>query len=225
MNDIAANYLDIAKRVAELRPEAVLVSVSKTKPIEDLRAAYEAGCRVFGENYVDEIVAKSGQLPDAEFHMIGHLQSNKVAKVCKCANLAMIHTIDTAELATKVNNALCDERPPLGVLVQVNTSDESQKCGVMHADARLMDLVRHIRENCPKLLFKGIMTIGEIGESERDFACLAKTSENIAEALGIPNEQVKLSMGMSADYEMALQKGSDYVRVGSSIFGARLPKR
>ena len=220
-SDIGANYTRILERVKELNPEATLVSVSKTKPIEDLRAALDAGCRVFGENYVDEIVTKSPLLPEAKFHMIGHLQSNKVAKLCRCPNLAMIQTIDSVSLADKVNKAWPEDRPPLDVLIQVNTSDEEQKSGVLHSDAKLMELVKHIIEHCPKLKFHGVMTIGEIGESSRDFDRLIETRDRIAGELKVDKKTLKLSMGMSADYEIALEKGADYVRVGSSIFGAR----
>lgn len=218
MSTIGERYLEIAARVKELKSDATLVSVSKTKPIEDLKEAFDAGCRVFGENYVDEIVEKSPLLPEAQFHMIGHLQSNKVAKVCRCPNLTMIHTIDSISLADKVNRAWAEDRQPLKVLIQVNTSDEQQKSGVLHSDAALMELVEHIEKNCPRLEFHGVMTIGEIGEAERDFDTLIAVRDKLAASL---NRPLKLSMGMSADYELALEKGADYVRVGSSIFGMR----
>ena len=220
-SEIGANYTRILARVKELNPEATLVSVSKTKPIEDLQEAFNAGCRVFGENYVDEIVTKSPLLPEAKFHMIGHLQSNKVAKLCRCPNLAMIQSIDSISLAVKVNKAWPEDRQPLDILIQVNTSDEEQKSGVLHSDAKLLELVRHIRDNCPRLRFDGLMTIGEIGEGSRDFDCLVATRDRIADAISVDKKSLKLSMGMSADYELALEKGADYVRVGSSIFGAR----
>ncbi|OHT10263.1 hypothetical protein TRFO_04279 [Tritrichomonas foetus] len=218
-SEVAQNYLDISARVKELNPKATLVAVSKTKPIEMLREAFEAGCRIFGENYVDEIVEKGPLLPKARFHMIGHLQSNKVSKVCAIPNLAMIETIDTEKLADKVNNSWKGSEP-LSVMVQVNTSDEPQKNGIQ-AGEKLFTLVQHINEKCPNLKFVGLMTIGEIGESSRDFESLINTRNQVAEHFGVEQETIKLSMGMSADYELALEMGSDYVRVGSSIFGAR----
>ena len=217
--DVGENYKVISQRVKELNPSATLVAVSKTKPIEMLKDAYNSGCRVFGENYVDEIVAKAPLIPDARFHMIGHLQSNKVNKVCSIPNLAMIETIDTEKLADKVNNGWKSEEK-LSVMVQVNTSEEPQKNGVQ-VGPNLFNLVRHIINNCPKLQFHGLMTIGEIGESKRDFESLKNTRDTLAKELNVQPETIKLSMGMSADYELALEMGSDYVRVGSSIFGAR----
>ena len=216
---VAENYLNIFNRVKELNPNATLVAVSKTKPIELLQEAFNSGCRTFGENYVDEIVTKGPLLPDAKFHMIGHLQANKVNKVCKIPNLAMIETIDSDHLADKVNNSWKFDEP-LPVMIQVNTSDEPQKNGVQVGE-NLTNLAQHIINNCPKLKFTGLMTIGEIGESQRDFQTLIDAKNALAAQLNVDPSSLKLSMGMSADYELALQMGSDYVRVGSSIFGAR----
>ena len=220
MSDIGQNFADIHSRVQALNPSAVLVAVSKTKPIGDLRAAFESGCTVFGENYVDEVIAKSPLLPDAKFHFIGHLQSNKVAKLCRCPNLAMVQTI-----ASKVNRTWPTDRPPLPVLVQVNTSDEPQKFGVLHANPSLLGLVHFIVEQCPRLTFAGVMTIGECGESRRDFETLITVRQTVADDLAVPPNSLELSMGMSADYELALQMCATVVRVGSSIFGPRNYRR
>jgi pyridoxal phosphate enzyme (YggS family) len=158
---IASNYARIQSRVRELNPNAVLVSVSKTKTIKELQAAFDSGCRIFGENYVDELISKSALLPSAQFHFIGHLQTNKIAKLCRCANLAMIQTIDSITLANKVSQAWPTERIPLPVLIQVNTSAEQQKNGVLHSDGALLELANHIIEKCPNLRLAGFMTIGE----------------------------------------------------------------
>ena len=222
-SDVAENYLAILNQVKTLNPNATLVAVSKTKPIETLREAYDAGCRVFGENYVDEIVAKAPLLPDAKFHMIGHLQSNKASKVCAIPNLAMIETIDSDHLADKVNNSWKGQNP-LAVMIQINTSEEPQKNGIQAGES-LLHLAQHIINNCPHLQFNGLMTIEEIGESSRDFESLINARNQLAKELNRQPETIKLSMGMSADYELALKMGSDYVRVGSSIFGARQRKQ
>ncbi|KAH0796064.1 pyridoxal phosphate homeostasis protein-like [Histomonas meleagridis] len=224
MGSIGENYQKIAANVKRLNPNTTLVSVSKLKPIEDLREAFEAGCRVFGENYVDELVEKAPQLPDAKFHLIGHLQTNKVAKVCRIPNLGMIETIDSIKLATKVNNSYGSGRGQLSIMVQVNTSQEPQKHGIQRG-SELFELIRYITSNCPNLKFEGLMTIGETGESERDFNTLIDIRKECSQELQIPLESIKLSMGMSADYELACTMGADYVRVGSSIFGARPPKQ
>jgi pyridoxal phosphate enzyme (YggS family) len=221
MSDIGDNYLQIANRVRELNPSAQLVSVSKTKPIDDLKAAFAAGCRVFGENYVDELVDKAPLIPEAEFHLIGHLQSNKVAKLCRVPNLALIHTIDSENLAAKVNKAWPADRPPLSILIQVNTSDEPQKNGIGHSNTSLLALILFIKDKCPQLVFRGLMTVGELGEGRRDFERLIEVRNRLAGELKIDPKDIELSMGMSADYELALELGATYVRVGSSIFGAR----
>lgn len=219
-SSVGDNYKRTEARVHELSQSATLVAVSKTKPIELLQECFNAGCRVFGENYVDEIITKAPQLPEASFHMIGHLQSNKVSKLCKMPNLVMIQTIDSIELANKVNNACANREKPLLVCIQVNTSQEPQKCGIMKGDG-LFALAHHIKENCPHLELDGLMTIGELGKSARDFQHLMEVRTEVATNLGVAPETIKLSMGMSADYELALQMGASYVRVGSSIFGAR----
>ena len=223
METIAQKYNKISSRVLELNPNTTLVSVSKLKPIEDLKEAYEAGCRVFGENYVDELVEKAPQLPEAKFHLIGHLQSNKVSKVCHIDNLAMIETVDSIKLADKINNSWGNQRAPLPIMVQVNTSGEPQKFGIQRGES-LINLIDHINKNCKNLLFKGLMTIGEIGESKRDFETLIDIRKECSEALKCDINTIELSMGMSSDYELACTMGASYVRVGSSIFGARPPK-
>ena len=239
MSDIADNYRFISSRVRILSdkyalkmseenagvrvPEAKLICVSKTKPIEDLKAAFEAGADIFGENYVDEIIEKAPLLPDAKFHMIGHLQSNKITKLCNIPNLVMIHTIDREELARKINERWPADRKPLDVLVQVNTSEEQQKSGVLRGES-VEKLVSYIVNDCPRLNFRGLMTIGETGEAERDFKVLVDERKRIAEMLSVPEYSLELSMGMSADYEIAIGMGATFVRVGSSIFGPRLYK-
>ena len=155
--------------------------------------------------------------------MIGHIQSNKVPKLCRLPNLAMIQTIDSESLATKINDRWPEEFKPLQVLIQVNTSDEPQKHGIARGEA-LIGLAKHIVENCPRLIFRGLMTIGETGEAKRDFQTLIDARSDVAASLGVDQSTLELSMGMSADYELALEMGATYVRVGSSIFGPRIYK-
>jgi pyridoxal phosphate enzyme (YggS family) len=221
LETIRERYQAILQSVKAINQEAILISVSKTKPIEDLREAHDAGCRDFGENYVDEIITKAPQLPEARFYMIGHLQQNKVNKLCAIPNLAMIQTIDSARLASKVNNAWPTDRPPLDVLIQVNTSDEPQKHGINHSSREVIDLVRFLKSDCPRLRFQGLMTIGELGGGEKDFSCLIAVRDRIVREVEIDPKEIRLSMGMSGDYELALRMGATYVRVGTSIFGAR----
>eukprot|EP00892_Ulva_mutabilis_P009439 jgi/Ulvmu1/6868/UM031_0073.1 len=204
--------------------QARLVAVSKTKPVELLQDAYNAGHKTFGENYVQELTDKAPVMPsDVRWHFIGHLQSNKVKTLLEgCPNLAMLETVDSTKLANKLSNAVeaCG-RSPLPVLIQVNTSGEESKYGVAPDDA--VNLATHIQEQCKNLIMAGLMTIGQPDYSSRpeNFTCLTEVRQRVAEALQIDPESLELSMGMSGDFEQAIEMGSSNVRVGSTIFGAR----
>ncbi len=140
------------------------MAVSKTKPAEIVREAYDAGLRDFGENYVQELIDKAPALPsDAQWRFIGHLQSNKAkALVQAVPNLAAVETVDSEKLASKLDAAVGGAgRPPLPVLIQVNTSGEETKYGVEPQEC--LPLARHIVDNCPNLVFRGLMTIGMKG--------------------------------------------------------------
>ncbi|PSC69017.1 proline synthase co-transcribed bacterial-like protein -like [Micractinium conductrix] len=211
-----------AGRPADRQPR--LVAVSKTKPAEAVKEAYEAGQRDFGENYVQELVDKAPQLPaDCAWHFIGHLQSNKVKTLLEAVpNLAMLETVDSEKLASKLDSTVAAlGRPPLPVFVQVNTSGEESKYGVEPADC--VPLAAHIHRSCQHLRVAGLMTIGMPDYSSRpeNFTCLSGCRTAVCEALGLKEEDVELSMGMSGDFESAVEMGSTNVRVGSTIFGAR----
>jgi len=209
-----------------------LVAVSKLKPVPMLQQAYDVGQRHFGENYVQELCEKAPEMPkDIQWHFIGHLQSNKAKKVCAVPNLFMVETVDTVKLANALNKVCVKlERPePLNVLVQVNTSGEAQKSGCQPEET--IPLVSHIVSQCPALAFRGLMTIGRFDDGAHDdcFMCLAKCKEEVLSDVTLkgkvpPPESFMLSMGMSGDYEVAMQCGSTSIRVGSTIFGARDPK-
>jgi len=203
-----------------------LVAVSKTKPVEDLKEAYDAGHRHFGENYVQELVDKSPQLPaDVQWHFIGHLQGNKVGMLVKgCPGLVCLETIDSEKLARAVDKAWKAQYPDrrLRVMVQVNSSGEESKNGLEPSE--VAELCKVIAKECEGLELAGLMTIGApdySGCRTEDFATLMKCREEAAAAIGCGIDTLELSMGMSADYENAILEGSTSVRVGSSIFGAR----
>ncbi|GAX86632.1 hypothetical protein CEUSTIGMA_g14040.t1 [Chlamydomonas eustigma] len=201
-----------------------LVAVSKTKPAEAIQEAYDVGHRVFGENYVQEMLEKAPVLPsDIKWHFIGHLQSNKVKSIIEAVpNLAMVETVDSTKLAHKLNKAVEGSgRPPLSVMVQVNTSGEESKYGV--GPSEVVSLARHVFTQCPHLKLAGLMTIGMPDYTSRpeNFECLAKCREDVSQDLGLPVDQIELSMGMSGDFEQAIEMGSTNIRVGSTIFGAR----
>ena len=218
LNRINSN-IELLKRTLNLSHSITLLAVSKVQPIELILEAYNCGHRDFAENYVDELLEKSSQLPpDINWHMIGHVQSNKCKKLLSIPNLLSVHTVDSISLATRMNSVLKNLDKTLLVFIQVNTSGESSKSGVIPEDA--FSLVEHIKNNCPFLNISGFMTIGELGNTE-DFKLLSHIRKKIAEQMGIEEFDYKLSMGMSSDYEQAISYGSNYVRVGTSIFGER----
>lgn len=207
-----------------------LVAVSKTKPAALLKEVYDCGQRHFGENYVQEICDKAADasLPkDINWHFIGQLQSNKAKTlVTGVPNLWMVESVDSAKLAGLLDKACAaaGRADKLRVCVQVNTSGEPQKGGVEPGHAA--ELAVHIRDNCPHLHLAGLMTIGELGAvASVFFERLVAERRAVAVALGVDPQQLELSMGMSGDFELAIEHGSTNVRVGSSIFGAREPKK
>merc|ERR1719410_320209 len=200
-----------------------LVAVSKTKSVENIREAYEAGQRHFGENYVQEICNKAPELPsDIKWHFIGNLQSNKASNMVKSLhpNLFCVETVSSMKLAKKLNRAMeevGDDK--LGIFIQLNTSGEATKSGCRDQNEAL-SLMRDIQSTCPALRVLGLMTIGAPGETS-DFENLIESRKHITEQLGLSENDLELSMGMSNDFEVAIQKGSTNIRVGSTIFGAR----
>lgn len=218
-----------AERSGRRADQIRVVAVSKTKPISLIRQVYDAGHRCFGENYVQEIVEKAPQLPeDIEWHFIGNLQSNKVKPLLSgVPNLAMVESVDDKKIANHLDRAVANiGRKPLKVLVQVNTSGEESKNGVDPSGC--VELVEHVSQGCPNLEFCGLMTIGMLDytSTPENFKTLSNCRTEVCKALGIMEEQCDLSMGMSGDFELAVEMGSTNVRIGSTIFGAReYPKK
>ena len=203
-----------ATRDFEREPGSVtLIAVSKTMPAEAILPALEAGQRVFGENYVQEAKAKwpalKERFPDTELHMIGPLQSNKAREAVELFDA--IHSLDRDSLAKELAREIARAGKAPRLFVQVNTGDEPQKGGV--SPAKIDDFLEACRVH-HGLVIEGLMCIPPADEPPSPhFALLAK----IAARHGLPG----LSMGMSADYEAAIQLGATHVRVGSAIFGAR----
>ncbi|XP_076244926.1 pyridoxal phosphate homeostasis protein isoform X2 [Calliopsis andreniformis] len=217
--------------------EPRLVAVSKLKPPELIIDAYEAGQRHFGENYVNELAEKGNhpdilkKCEDIHWHFIGHLQRNKVNKLLSVPNLYIIETVDSEKISSVLNTSWPKFRKhddlKLKVMVQVNTSKEQEKSGCEVEETP--SLVSYIIENCKNLEFVGLMTIGMYGYDvtkgpNPDFLCLKECRQNVSKKLNINLECIELSMGMSNDYEQAVEMGSANVRVGSAIFGER-PKK
>ena len=203
-------------------PQSVrLVAVSKTRPAGDVIEAIRAGQWLFGENYVQELVEKAAEVREgAEWHFIGHLQSNKVRQLAGL--VAMVHSVDRLSLAEEIDRQWGKLGRTCDILVQVNISGEATKSGTTEGDA--LQLVRDI-STLPHVRVRGLMTMPPFfddPEAARPFfAELRRLSVTIA-AEGIPGVSMEeLSMGMSGDFEAAIQEGATLVRVGTSIFGAR----
>lgn len=213
------------KNIKNQLPENVtLVAVSKTKPNEDILEAYNAGQRVFGENKVQEMTAKYEQLPkDIEWHMIGHLQSNKVKYIAPFVSL--IHSVDSLKLLKEINKQGKKSERIINVLLQFHIADEETKFG--------FDLqeVQEMFESDEFIKFENISIVGVMGmatntDDEEQIKDEFRTLENYFNVLQGRffkfNPAFKeISMGMSSDYEIAINEGSTMVRVGSSIFGHR----
>jgi len=212
-----------------------LVAVSKTKPVECIVKAYEAGQMHFGENYIQELVDKASDpiikesCPDIKWHFIGHLQRNKVAKLMTVRpNLFLVETVDSVRLAESLNDAVLksNQESPLNIMVQVNISGEESKSGIPPGE--VFEFVNTIMEKFSGLNFMGLMTIGEIqatsDKPNQDFESMYQLREKLCEQLQVARSRIELSMGMSGDFEEAVQIGSTNVRVGSTIFGGRQPK-
>ena len=216
--EIATRLADVKGRIAAAaarsgrEPASVLlVAVGKTYPLSDLLLAYAAGARAFGENRVQEAEEKFPRLPpDATGHLIGPIQSNKASRAVKVASV--VETVDSENLARRLDRAAAASEKRLAVFVQVRLGGEATKSGVEPAGAAaLVETVRAL----PALDLRGLMTIPPPGETRPHFAALRK----LGETLGLS----ELSMGMSDDFEAAVEEGATFVRVGSAIFGARLP--
>ena len=213
-----------------------LVAVSKTKPLSLVVAAAHAGHRDFGENYIQELVEKATAAAEADddvasslrWHFIGKIQSNKAKLLCTTPNLAAVHTVHNEKIADALQKHWLaqkgPEEKPLDVFLQVNTSGEDSKGGCEPQEAP--DLARHIKTKCPNLNLLGLMCIGKYsgaeGDASPDFITLKDCRQQAAEALDLDPDSLSLSMGMSHDFETAIQHGATHVRVGSTIFGKRV---
>jgi len=196
-----------------------LVAVSKMKPAALVRACYDAGQRAFGENYVQQLVEKAAQLPeDVEWHYIGALQSNKARALLAVPNVRVVETVDREKAARALQRAAEELDRGVGVMLQVNTGGEESKAGAAPEAAR--GLLQFVREHCPRLQVRGLMTIGRPGEAA-DLRALAALRDQLVAEGALAAGEDGLSMGMSGDFREAIALGSTSVRVGSTIFGAR----
>lgn len=209
------------QRAGRNREDVTLIAVSKTKPVETLKEAYDLGIRVFGENIVQELTQKYEVLPkDIHWHMIGHLQTNKVKYIIDKVDL--IHSVDSLKLAQTVEKEAAKHGLVKDILIEVNVAEEESKFGL-----RMEEVIPFLEQisGFSHVRVRGLMTIAPFVENAEEnrsiFADLHKLSVDI-EKKNIDNVNVSiLSMGMTNDYEVAIEEGATMVRVGTGIFGAR----
>ncbi|MFZ1010828.1 MAG: YggS family pyridoxal phosphate-dependent enzyme [Candidatus Sulfotelmatobacter sp.] len=219
-------HINAAVRRAGRNTEGIaLMAVSKTHPPETIREAYEAGLRIFGENRVQEFAGKFDalvDLRDAEWHLIGHLQTNKAAKAVDL--FRAVDSVDSLKLAEKLNAAAQKLGKTLAVLIEVNVGGEPAKSGVAPESAALEELLIAV-PRLESLQFRGLMTVPPFTDDPEDARPCFRKLRELRDAIaarklpGISMDQ--LSMGMSHDFEIAVEEGSTCVRVGTAIFGQR----
>ncbi|MCR5790811.1 MAG: YggS family pyridoxal phosphate-dependent enzyme [Lachnospiraceae bacterium] len=218
---ISDQIADACREVSRDPGEVCLIAVSKTKPAEMIRELYEAGVRDFGENRVQELVEKYEKLPkDIRFHLIGHLQTNKVKYIVDKAY--MIHSVDSYKLAREISREAVKKNVDVKVLIEVNMAREESKFGVLPEDCT--ELIREAAK-LPNLSIRGLMTVApyvtDPGENSIIFRKMRQLSIDIKEK-NIDNVLMEfLSMGMSGDFQAAVKEGATHVRVGTAIFGER----
>ncbi|GAC15652.1 YggS family pyridoxal phosphate-dependent enzyme [Aliiglaciecola lipolytica] len=216
----AHESLNMALKKANRAPNSIqLLAVSKTKPVSDIVLAYEAGHRLFGENYVQEGVEKVQELQelnDIQWHFIGPIQSNKSKLVAE--NFDWVHTVDRAKIAKRLSNQHTPHKK-LNVLIQVNINTEESKAGVLVDE---IETLAALIDTLPNLTLRGLMTIPKASQSAQELVNTYQHMHQLFVNLQHSFETVDtLSMGMSADIEPAVLNGSTMVRVGTAIFGPR----
>ena len=221
LEQVEKNIQEACERSGRKRSDVTLIAVSKTKPVETLQEAYDLGVRVFGENKVQELTEKHEALQkDIHWHMIGHLQRNKVKYIIDKAEL--IHSVDSIRLAETIEKEAAKRNITANILIEVNVAREESKFGLMPEEIdEFVDKVsefEHIR-------VKGLMTIAPYVENPEEnrpiFARLRKLSVDIAAKNAHNITMSVLSMGMTGDYQVAVEEGATLVRVGTGIFGER----
>jgi pyridoxal phosphate enzyme (YggS family) len=223
MSTIAENISTLAERInnaaqaVQRHPASVgLLAVSKTKPAGDLREAYAAGLRDFGENYLQEALGKQSELSDLPliWHFIGPIQSNKTRAIAE--NFAWVHSVDRLKIAQRLSEQRPADLPPLNICIQVNVSGEASKSGCTPQD--LPALAQAIGA-LPNLRLRGLMAIPEPTEDSDEQNAAFAAVRTLQDQLNLPLDT--LSMGMSHDLEAAIAQGATWVRIGTALFGAR----
>jgi pyridoxal phosphate enzyme (YggS family) len=210
---LSDTYHSIRQSIGE---GVTLIAVSKTKPVEDIEQAYREGQRDFGENYVQELLEKQPRLPsDIRWHFIGHLQSNKVKYIAPFVH--MIHSVDSEKLLAEINKQAEKIHRTIPCLLQMHIAHEETKFGMTEEEILSIDFLKY-----PWVAIKGLMGMASFTEDKaivrQEFQQLGKTSHLLQEKVAGASI---VCMGMSGDYQLAIEEGSNMVRIGSSLFGAR----
>ena len=220
-NEVKKHVEEACKRVGRDPREVTVIAVSKTKPVDMLMDVYRAGARDFGENKVQELVDKIPQMPsDVRWHMIGHLQRNKVKYIVD--KVYLIHSVDSLRLAEEISREAVKKQVEVNILIEVNVAQEESKFGTTVEETAT--LIREIA-TLPGIHIRGLMTIAPFVEDPEENRGYFQKLRQLAVDIGnknIDNVSMSiLSMGMTGDYTVAVQEGSAIVRVGTGIFGER----
>jgi PLP dependent protein len=217
MNHIKENIEAIKATI----PEGVLlVAVTKTRSVEEINEAISLGVTDIGENKVQEILEKYERVSPVRWHLIGHLQTNKVKQIID--KVYMIHSVDSFHLATEINKRAAQAGIMVRILIQVNAAEEESKFGIPSRDTEA--LISEILEQCPQLIIKGLMFIAPFDDPQNVRGYFSDVKRQFDQLKKIKHPKLDfqvLSMGMSNDYEVAIEEGANLVRVGSAIFGTR----
>lgn len=205
---------------SKLPNEVTLIAVSKTKPVSDLMQAYNAGHKVFGENKVQEMESKWQEMPkDIQWHMIGHLQRNKVKYIAPFVSL--IHAVDSLRLLKEINKQAKRNERVINCLLQIKIAEEDSKFGMDIADATAL-LNSEELQNFKNVKIVGLMGMATFTDDEKQISQEFQRLKKVFDQFKIEKSELKiLSMGMSGDYKIAIENGSNMVRIGSAIFGER----
>ncbi len=222
LKQVNERIIAAASRAGREPSEITLVAISKTKPAELIRDAASAGATVFGENRVQEADKKIPELSDltAEWHLVGHLQTNKAKKAVQLFD--MIHSVDSPRLVEALDKEAGKQQKHVPILLQVNIAEEEQKYGTSREE---FDRLLESAAAASFLRVRGLMVMPPFSDNPEDsrpyFRALRRMSEEYIENLSGEGDRVELSMGMTADFEVAIEEGATLVRVGTAIFGAR----
>jgi len=223
MSTIADNIQLVSSRIQAATAAAgrsensvQLLAVSKTKPAQDLREAYAAGLRDFGENYLQEALGKQLELADLPliWHFIGPIQSNKTRAIAE--HFEWVHSVDRLKIAQRLSEQRPAELPPLNICIQVNVSGEASKSGCTPTD---LPALAEAISTLPRLKLRGLMAIPEPTEDRAEQDAAFAAVQRLQASLNLPLDT--LSMGMSHDLESAIAQGATWVRIGTALFGAR----